>query len=212
MKLYEYFRSSAAYRVRIALNLKNLPYESICVSLQKSEHDRNQFKKINPQGLVPVLDDDGMVLTQSFVIMDYLDSTYPEPALMPSNQRERAYVSSIALSIACDIHPLNNLRVLRYLDYNLGLDENQRDGWYQHWIAQGLGALEEMISSEARSGQFCLSDSPTVADVFLVPQMTNARRFNCDLSNYPLLTAIDGRCRELKAFIDAAPENQPDAI
>ena len=212
MKLYGYFRSSAAYRARIALNLKGLSYESEILNLRDGEQSGAEFKQLNPQGFVPVLKDGGAVLTQSYAIMEYLDYKYPRPPLLPSNEFDRAYVSSIALAVACDIHPLNNLRILRYLEYNLDLDEHKRNQWYQRWVAEGLDALECKIAAEGRYGLYCLADSPTVADVFLIPQMANARRFNCDLSKHRILKSIDANCRKLKPFIDAAPQQQPDAI
>ncbi len=212
MKLYGFFRSSAAYRARIALNLKQIPYKSISLNLRKNEQQSADFLQLNPQGLVPVLEHNGTVLSQSLVIMEYLDQQFPNPALIPTEDSDRLYVNSIALTIACDIHPLNNLRILNYLEYNLAIDEPKRNAWYQHWVAEGLRALEEKLAFEQKHGEYCLANSPTLADVCLVPQMANARRFKCDLSNYPILTAIDAKCRELKSFVDAAPENQPDAL
>ncbi len=211
MKLYGYFRSSAAYRVRIALNLKQVDYEDRFVHLRNNEMLSDEFVKLNPQSLVPVLEDDGVVLTQSVAIIEYLEDRIPMPRLLPENPVDRAFVRSIALAIACDVHPLNNLRVLRYLEYNLGLDSDERKTWYRHWIATELGALEARLAARGQGNGFCFGDSPSMADVCLVPQMANARRFSCDLSEYPILVGIDENCRQVEEFIKAAPENQPDA-
>ena len=211
MKLHGYYRSSAAYRVRIALNLKNIVYEDRFLHLRSNEQRSEQFRKLNPQGLVPVLEDGGAVLTQSIAILEYLEAKYPDPPLLPQNEADRAFVRSIALSIACDTHPLNNLRVLRYLEYNLNLDDAQRTEWYQFWIATEFRALEARLSNVGQHGKFCFGDSPSMADVCLVPQMVNARRFNCNLSEYPILIQIDANCRSMEEFQKAAPENQPDA-
>ncbi|MDE0309470.1 MAG: maleylacetoacetate isomerase [Acidiferrobacterales bacterium] len=211
MKLYGYFRSSAAYRVRIALNLKQIDYEDGFVHLRNNEMRQDEFLQLNPQGLVPVLDDNSVILTQSIAIIEYLEEKYPTPRLLPECEVDRAFVRSVALSIACDIHPLNNLRVLRYLAYNLSLDDAARDTWYRHWIAQEFQALESRLVASGNDDLYCFGDTPTMADVCLVPQMANARRFQCDLSAYPRLVEIDANCRELAEFTKAAPENQPDA-
>ncbi len=211
IKLYDYFRSSAAYRVRIALNLKGIKYESQSIHLRNNQQLTDSFQAINPQGLVPVLEDGNVVITQSIAILEYLDEQYSSPRILPTKASDRAYVRSIALAIACDIHPLNNLRILRYLEYNLSLNNSQRTNWYRHWIATEFQALEAKLSADKRRGDFCFGNSPTVADICLVPQMSNARRFNCDLTDYPSLIAIDHNCRQLDAFQRAAPENQPDA-
>jgi maleylacetoacetate isomerase len=209
MRLYDYWRSSAAYRVRIALNFKGLDYEQIVVDLRGGAQRAPEFLKLNPQGLVPVLEDDGARLFQSLPILNYLEERCPEPALLPKDLAGRATARAIAVAIACEIHPLNNLRVLQYLERELGLDEAQRRSWYQHWIAEGLGPLETIIAASA--GAFCVGDAPSLADVCLVPQVYNARRYRCDLAPYPTIRRIDERCGQIEAFARAAPERQPDA-
>ncbi|HZW12073.1 MAG TPA: maleylacetoacetate isomerase [Noviherbaspirillum sp.] len=217
MKLYSYFRSSASYRVRIALNLKGLPYETVPVHLLKDGGQQfgPEYRALNPDTLVPAFIDDvnggAAALTQSLAIIEYLDETHPTPPLLPQNALDRAYVRSIALSIACDIHPLNNLRVLRYLVHELHVDEDTKTAWYRHWCAQGLAALETMLAKDRRVGAFCHGDSPTLADCCLIPQIANAQRFNCDLSAMPTLMRINDACLALDAFASAAPANQPDA-
>lgn len=211
MILHGYFRSSAAYRTRIALNLKGIDYENQSVHLRKNDQYQDPFLALNPQGLVPVLVDEDNVVNQSIAILEYLDETHPEPAFLPESASDRAYIRSIALAIACDIHPLNNLRILRYLDYNFKLDESQRNEWYRHWIDVEFRALETKLSAAKLHGKFCFADVPTMADICLVPQVSNARRFNCDLNDFPILVEIDNNCRQLEAFQRAAPENQPDA-
>lgn len=211
MILHGYFRSSAAYRTRIALNLKGIEYENQFVHLRKKDQKQDPFLALNPQGLVPVLVDEDNVVNQSIAILEYLDETHPEPAFLPERALDRAYVRSIALAIACDIHPLNNLRILRYLDYNFKLDESQRGEWYRHWIDVEFRALETKLSTAKLHGKFCFADTPTMADICLVPQISNARRFNCDLNDFPILVEIDKNCKQLEAFQRAAPENQPDA-
>jgi maleylacetoacetate isomerase len=209
MRLYDYWRSSAAYRVRLALNFKGLSYEQIPIDLRKGAQREPAFLALNPQGLVPVLEDDGAILTQSLPILNYLEERYPEPALLPRDSPGRAKSRAIAVAIACEIHPLNNLRVLQYLERELGLDEGRRMAWYRHWIAEGFGPLERMIARSA--GEFCFGDFPSLADLCLVPQVYNARRHQCDLEPYPIIRRIDERCREIEAFARAAPERQPDA-
>jgi maleylacetoacetate isomerase len=211
MKLYDYFRSSAAYRVRIALNLKGLAPEREFVHLRKGAQRGEDYLAVNPQGLVPALvTDDGTVLTQSLAIVEYLDETAPAPPLLPRDPLERARVRSLAQAIACDIHPIDNLRVLRYLLNTVGVEEAQKDAWYKYWIDVGLEALEIAVSRDAATGRFCHGDSPTLADICLVPQLANARRVDMDLSPYPTLTRIDAECEKVKAFADAAPQLQPD--
>lgn len=214
MKLYSYFRSSAAYRVRIALALKGLSFDHVAVHLLRDggEQHRPGYHAINPQGLVPALDDDGHVLTQSLAIIEYLDETHPAPRLLPGDPIGRAQARAIALAIACDIHPLNNLRVLNYLRDELGHDQAARDLWYRHWVELGLGQVEAMLAGAGRAGPFCFGASPTIADICLVPQVANARRFACDLGACPTVVAIDVHCRALAPFQAAAPEAQPDAI
>ncbi|MCE8035985.1 maleylacetoacetate isomerase [Billgrantia tianxiuensis] len=210
--LYGYFRSSAAYRVRIALNLKGLAYDQVPVNLVKGEQKSDDFRTHNPQGLVPVLEtDDGAQLTQSLAICEYLEERHPEPPLLPADAEGRARVRSLAQLVACEIHPLNNLKVLKYLVHELKLDDEAKLAWYRHWIAEGFTALEARLASESASGAFCHGDSPTLADVCLVPQVFNAERFECDLSAYPTLRRITERCRALDAFAKAAPGEQPDA-
>jgi maleylpyruvate isomerase len=207
MILYGYGLSSASYRVRIALALKNLPYTSIAKNLRAGEQRLPEFLRINVQGFVPALGlDDGAVLTQSMAIMEYLDEIYPIPSLLPAEPLARARVRALAQAIACDIHPLNNLRVLRYLENNLSLDKETRDAWYRHWVQLGFDALERWLVRDVATGRFCHGNSPTLADICLVPQVFNARRFAVDLNPYPRILAIDAACRELAAFQTAAPE------
>ena len=212
MKLYSYFRSSAAYRVRIALALKGLDVEYQPVHLVKNEQQADAFRSLNPQSLVPALVDGGAVLTQSLAIVEYLDEVHPEPPLLPVDPAGRARVRAIALAVACDIHPLDNLRVLRYLTRTLGLSDEVKDTWYRHWIDVGLAALEAKLGAESATGAFCHGAAPTLADVCLVPQLANATRAGIPLDAYPTLTRIDATCRALEAFARAAPERQPDAV
>ena len=211
MKLYGYFRSSAAYRVRIALGLKGLPYEYAAVHLRKDEQSAEAYRLLNPAELVPALVDERGTHTQSLAIMEYLDERYPQPPLLPAAPEARARVRAIALGIACDIHPLDNLRVLRYLVRTVGASEEAKDAWYRHWIDVGLAALETQLARERATGDFCHGDAPTLADCCLVPQLANARRAGVPLDAYPTLVRIDARCRSLPAFAEAAPERQPDA-
>ena len=211
LKLYSYFRSSAAYRCRIALNLKGLAHETGFVHLIKDGGQQNApaYRALNPQALVPTLEHDGRVITQSLAIIEYLDEINPQPPLLPGDAEQRAKIRAFALAIACDIHPLNNLRVLNYLKGPLQQGQTAVDAWYRHWVETGLAACEALLPTGA--GRFCFGDQPTLADVCLVPQLYNARRFNCDLSAVPRLLAIDEACRGLPAFARAAPEAQPDA-
>jgi maleylpyruvate isomerase len=213
MKLYSFFRSSASYRVRIALNLKGLIYEQIPIHLRRAGGEQfvASYKAINPQGLVPTLDDGGQILTQSLAIIEYLEERYPEPPLLPTDSADRARVRSMALIIACEIHPIQNLRVLVHLKNNLRQSEDDLNRWARHWIDLGLSALEQMTTSTPKRGKFCFGDTPTLADICLVPQLANARRFGCDLSAYPTLLQIETACNALPAFANAAPEKQPDA-
>jgi len=211
MRLYSYFRSSAAYRVRIALALKGIDYQYLPIHLTKGEQRAEGYQSLNPQGLVPALVDGGNTFTQSLAIIEYLDERYPAPALLPPTPAERARVRAIALSIACEIHPLNNLRVLRYLVHTLGTSEETKDAWYRHWIDVGLSALEAQFVADRATGTFCHGETPTLADICLVPQLANARRYAIPLDAYPTLTRIDASCRGLAAFAAAAPELQPDA-
>ncbi|MCK2097629.1 maleylacetoacetate isomerase [Thauera aromatica] len=213
MKLYTYFRSSAAYRVRIALHLKGLDYEAVPVHLTRDggEQRRPEYLALNPAGLVPALEDAGRVLTQSLAIIEYLDETHPQAPLLPAQALDRARVREIAQMIGCDIHPINNLRVLQYLGREFAATEAQRNAWYRHWVELGLAAVEARLAGDGRSGAFCHGDRPGLADCCLVPQVFNARRFDCDLSAMPTVRAIAARCEELEAFRRAAPAAQPDA-
>ena len=211
MKLYNYFRSSAAYRVRIALNLKGLVYDYIPVHLTKGEQRAATYTALNPQALVPALVDGNTALTQSLAIIEYLDERHPAPPLLPVAAEARARVRAIALAIACDIHPLNNLRVLQYLTRVLAVDDGAKNAWYRHWVEVGLAALETRLAGDAATGDYCHGDAPTIADICLVPQLANARRYDVSLNAYPTLLRIDAKCNELPAFAGAAPERQPDA-
>jgi maleylpyruvate isomerase len=213
MKLYNFFRSSASYRVRIALNLKGIPYEQVPIHLRRGGGEQllPSYQAINPQRLIPALEDEGRMLTQSLAIIEYLEERYPEPALLPHNPADRAIVRSMALAIACEVHPLQNLRVLNYLKNELHHTEEEVNTWVRHWITLGFTALEQMVRAVPNRGSFCFGTTPTLADLCLVPQIYNARRFACDLSGCPTLVTIDERCRSQPAFVDAAPENQPDA-
>jgi maleylpyruvate isomerase len=206
LTLYSFWRSSAAYRVRIALNLKSLPYETVTVSLPKGAHRAADYTAVNPQGRVPFLQDGDFGLGQSLAIIDYLDETHPLPALLPTDAARKAQVRAFALTIACDIHPLNNLAVLGYLKAPLGQSQEAIDTWYRHWINEAFGALEQQVR-----GPYVFGDTPTLADICLVPQMYNARRFNTDLSAFPKLVAADAHACAHPAFAAAAPEAQPDA-
>jgi maleylacetoacetate isomerase len=213
LKLYGYWRSSAAYRVRIALELKGLTYESVPVHLVRDggEQRKPSYRRINPQGRVPALEHDGRVLTQSLAIIEYLDETWPEPALLPSTAAARARVRALAQLVACDIHPLNNLRVLQYLANELGRSEDARNDWYRHWIEDGFDALEALLAGSTETGRYCHGNEPGLADVLLVPQVYNARRYQCDLTPYQTITRIEQACNALAAFDRARPERQPDA-
>ncbi|MFY0991691.1 maleylacetoacetate isomerase [Halomonas sp. C05BenzN] len=210
--LYGYFRSSAAYRVRIALNLKGLAYDQAPVNLIKGEQRSDANLARHPQGLVPSLEtDDGLMLTQSLAICEYLDETHPEPPLLPADAAGRARVRALAQLVACEVHPLNNLRVLKYLVNDLEVGEEAKLAWYRHWITEGFDALEAMLTREAGTGAFCHGDTPTLADLCLVPQVYNAERFECHLAAYPTIRRIVDHCNALEAFRRAAPGEQPDA-
>jgi len=213
LTLYSYWRSSASYRVRIALNLKQLEYEVVPVHLVRDggEQRKEAFLDINPQGMVPVLTDGGRVIRQSGAIIEYLDEAYPDVALLPVDIRTRAQVREICQLIACDIHPLNNLRVLNYLEDQLKASEAAKKKWYRHWVMNGLSALEDLLAKNLATGDFCEGDDPSMADCFLVPQVYNALRFEVDLDAYPEIRRIYENCQALEDFEKAAPENQPDA-
>lgn len=202
--LFDYFRSSASYRVRIALSLKGIGYDRVAVNLLDGDQRSAGYRAVNPQALVPTLDIDGHRLAQSLAIIDYLEWTRPEPPLLPPDPADSAHVRALALTVACDLHPLNNLRVLRYLKEELGQDQPARDSWYRHWVAEGLAALEAMAAP--RAGRFLFADSPTLADLCLVPQMFNARRFEVPLGPYPTLVRADSEANRLEAFAAAHPD------
>ena len=209
MKLYTYFRSSAAFRVRIALNLKGLPYEPLFVHLAKGEHRKPEYAAVNAQALLPTLElDDGTRLNQSLAILEYLEERHPRPALLPAEPVGRARVRALADLVACEIHPLNNLRVLQHLKRALGQSEEQVNAWYRHWIADGLAKLEAELGSR---GKFAYGDAPTMADCCLVPQIFNAKRYNCELADYPKTMRVFEQCMKLDAFERAQPAKQPDA-
>ncbi|MCU0951204.1 MAG: maleylacetoacetate isomerase [Burkholderiaceae bacterium] len=210
LRLHSAARSSASFRVRIALNLKALPHEIVPVSLLKNEHLTDEFRVLNPTELVPVLEHEGRRLTQSLAIIEYLEERYPQPPLLPHEPVLRAYVRAAALSIACEIHPLNNLRVLRYLVRDLSLSEEQKNAWYRHWVEQGLAQFEAWLKAEGRTGRFVLGAQVTLADVLIVPQIFNARRLDCRLDHVPTVMRIFEQCMTLPAFEAARPEKQPD--
>ncbi len=211
--LYSYWRSSAAYRVRIGLNLKGLPYDIMPVHLLRNggEQRTPEFREANPQGLVPVLQHGQRTLRQSMAILEYLDEMWPERPLLPATARDRQRVRALAQVIACDIHPLNNLRVLQYLEHEWGVPQAERETWARHWMAEGFAAFEALLHDHPSTGAFCDGEVPTLADCCLVPQVYNARRFGVDLSPYPTITRIEQACLALPAFDAARPENQPDA-
>ncbi len=208
--LHSYWRSSTAYRVRIALNLKQLEWQSIPVNLVKGEQSREMHKQLNPQGLVPVLSTEQHVLTQSLAIIEYLEETEPSPALLPEKPAPRAFVRSMAYQIAMEMHPLNNLRVLNYLATKFGCEQEQRVAWIQHWIEEGFAAFENTLQQHS-NGQYCYGKTMSLADVCLIPQVYNAKRFGCDLTDYPLIQSINDHCLAMDAFIKASPEQQPDS-
>lgn len=213
MKLYTYFRSSAAYRVRIALNLKGLPYEAAPVHLLRNggEQLAAGYRAINPSALLPALEDDGKVMHQSLAIIEYLEETHPQVALLPADPVGRARVRALALTVACDTHPLTNLRVLKHLTGPLGLSEADKLAWYRHWLGEGMAMLEAHLANDSATGRFCHGDTPTLADCCLVPQVFNANRFELDMTPYPTIARIHAACAELPAFQAAHPSQQPDA-
>jgi maleylacetoacetate isomerase len=211
MKLYTFFRSSAAFRVRIALNLKGLQYDSLPKHFARNEHRTPEYLALNPQGLIPALAVDGAVLSQSVAIIEYLNDRHPTPPLLPADPLDRAHVRSMTLAIACDIHPLNNLRVLNYLRNELAQDDDGVGIWYRHWVSEGFRGLELQARELSAAGRYCFGDAVSLADVLLVPQMYNARRFKTDLSPFPTLLAITTHLESLPGFAAARPEVQPDA-
>ncbi len=212
MKLYTFFRSSASFRVRIAMNYKGLEYEPAIVSLPKGEHLETKYKSVNSQGLVPALEDAGQILTQSLAIIEYLDETHSGPKLLPSDSLDRAYVRALSQIVACEIHPLNNLRTLKYIRSAYKLDEEGVNTWYCHWIAEGFRMMESFLVENKKHGKFCFRDQVTMADCCLVPQVFNAQRYNCDLKPYPAVMRIHEACMKLDAFVAAQPSKQPDAV
>ncbi|PWF48383.1 maleylacetoacetate isomerase [Massilia glaciei] len=213
MKLYDYFRSSAAYRVRIALNLKGLEYEAVPVHLVKDggQHLQSAYRAINPSALLPSLQDDGATVTQSLSIIEYLEETHPFMPLLPHGALDRARVRALAQMVACDIHPITNLRVLKYLTGTLGVSEDAKTAWYRHWVREGLAAIETQLAHAPETGRFCHGDTPTMADCCLVPQVFNALRFSVDMAAYPTVERIGAACSELPAFAAAHPSQQNDA-
>ncbi len=211
MKLYNYFRSSASYRVRIALALKGLPYDYVPIHLVKNEQLAEPFTQLSPERLVPLLEDGGEVLTQSMAIIEYLDEIHPEPPLLPGDARARARIRAIAQDIACEIHPLNNLRVLRYLVHEMKLSEDDKNRWYRHWTETGLEAVERQLSRAPATGRFCHGDTPTLADCVLVPQIHNAQRMNCRTDHVPTVMRVFETCMALDAFAKTQPSACPDA-
>jgi maleylacetoacetate isomerase len=210
MKLYGYFRSSAAFRVRIALNLKGLSYEDAFIHLRRHDQSQPDYLAVNPQGLVPALETDDGRLIQSLPIIEYLEEVHPEPPLLPQDAAARARVRALAAIVACDIHPINNLRVLRYLTHSLDHDETAIATWYNHWIDAGFQALERLLVGDPRTGTFCHGEAPGIADIALVPQVVNAERYRLDLDPYPTIARIHQSCMALEAFATAHPDRQPD--
>lgn len=211
MQIYNFFRSGTSHRLRIALNLKGRHYDYVAVDLRSEDHLGSAFKALNPQGLVPALVDGDLVLTQSPAIIEWLEERYPQPPLLPAAPDDRARVRALAAIIGCDIHPINNRRILEYLRKSLGCDQAAVSLWCATWIEAGFAALESLLAADAGRGEFCFGDAPTLADVYLVPQVESARRFKVDLSPYPQIVAVDRACSALDAFRRAAPSEQPDA-
>lgn len=210
MKLYSYHRSSAAYRLRIALNLKGIDYQHETVNLLTGEEQQHTYAALNPEKLVPILENAGRIFFQSMAILEYLDEVYPQDPILPDNAIDRAWVRALSNIIACDTHPLNNLRVLKYLVSELNADETEKLAWYQHWIEESFRAFESHLRESVR-GLYCFGDRPGMADILLIPQVYNARRFEVDMAQFSIIDQIDQQCLSLPAFKAAAPENQPDA-
>jgi maleylpyruvate isomerase len=211
MQLYSFFRSGTSHRLRIALNLKGLATEYMAVDLRTEAHQSAEYKALNPQGLVPTLVKDGKVMTQSPAIIEWLEETHPTPALLPTTPDDRAHVRALAAMVACDIHPINNRRILEYLRHTLKTDEAAINTWCGHWITQGFDAYEAMLAADPKRAGFSFGDRPGLADVYLVPQVESARRFKLDMARWPLIAAVDAACMALEAFQKAAPAQQPDA-
>ena len=211
MQLYSFFRSGTSHRLRIALNLKGLATEYVAVDLRTEAHQSADYKALNPQGLVPTLVKDGKVMTQSPAIIEWLEETHPTPALLPTSPDDRAHVRALAAMVACDIHPINNRRILEYLRHTLKTDEAAINTWCGHWITQGFDAFEAILAADPKRAGFSFGDRPGLADVYLVPQVESARRFKLDMARWPLITAVDAACMALEAFQKAAPAQQPDA-
>ena len=211
IELYTFFRSSASFRVRIALNVKGIAYTPHAISLPKNEQAGASFRAVNPAGLVPALVDNGTILSQSLAIIEYLDEVHPGPKLIPADPLARAYVRAYSQIVACEIHPLNNLRVLKHVKRTYQLDDEGVNTWYRHWIAEGFQMLESTLEREAKHGAYVYRDQVTMADCCLVPQVFNAQRYNCDLAPYPITMGIFERCMKLPAFVAAEPMKQPDA-
>lgn len=211
MKLYTFFRSGTSHRLRIALNLKGLPYEQVAIDLRREQHLTAAYKAVNPQQLVPALDVDGQVMTQTPALIEWLEERFPEPPLLPDDHQARAHVRALAAVIGCDIHPINNRRILQALRHRFSADEQAVNAWCATWIEAGFDAFDALVASRGSAGPYAFGDRPTLADVYLVPQIESARRFKVDLSRWPRLAAIDRACAELDAFARAAPAAQPDA-
>jgi len=211
MKLYNFFRSGTSHRLRIALNLKGLPVDYVAVDLRTEQHLQPEFKALNPQGLVPALVDGERVMIQSPAIIEWLEERHPSPALLPTDPEQRAHVRALAAIVGCDIHPLNNRRVLEHLRHQLKADESTINAWCATWIEAGFDALEALLAADSSRGSFCFGDQPGLADVYLVPQVESARRFKVDMARWPLIAAVDAACMQLPAFQQAAPMQQPDA-
>ena len=211
MKLYNFFRSGTSHRLRIALNLKGLPVDYVAVDLRTEQHLAPEFKALNPQGLVPALVDGERVMIQSPAIIEWLEERHPSPALLPTDPEQRAHVRALAAIVGCDVHPLNNRRVLEHLRHQLKADEATINAWCATWIAAGFDALEALLAADSTRGSFCFGGQPGLADVYLVPQVESARRFKVDMARWPLIAAVDAACMQLPAFQQAAPMQQPDA-